>query len=151
MRKIEIIPAEDWHVAALGIDMRPADCKELQDTGIEPYDGLEISYRASLYAMTGIVDGVVSAMWGVGGTPMGLTGIPWLLTGPECDKIPVSFIKIALSEIDKMKRLFPRLENIVTADYTGAVRMLEMAGFSLSDPFPLVKTGALVRHFFWGA
>jgi len=73
-------------------------------------------------------------MWGVCGTPLGVAGQPYLITGTVVNQIsPVKFARIYIKEVESMRNLFPVLENYVHADYIGAVKMLQLAGFELSD------------------
>jgi hypothetical protein len=73
-------------------------------------------------------------MWGVAGISLGIKGMPYLITSPLSETIsPIKFAKIYTSQVKEMKKLFPVLENYVDASYTGAVRMLSLAGFRL-DP-----------------
>jgi hypothetical protein len=74
-------------------------------------------------------------MWGLYGTPLGMVGIPYLITGTACDSVnPVKFAKIYIKELKEMKSLFPVLENYVHAEHNKAVSMLELARFKLSEP-----------------
>jgi hypothetical protein len=77
-------------------------------------------------------------MWGICGVHIGLIGHPYLITGYKALSVsPVRFAKIYIQEVQVMKRMFPVLENYVDAEYTGACRLLEIAGFTLEGPMML--------------
>lgn len=95
------------------------------------------------------MDGNVAAMWGLGGTIVGQVGQPYLITGVECEKVsPFAFARVYKQEVELMKTMFPTLENYVDSRYKGAVRMLKIAGFQLSEePVQVKPTGALFYKF----
>lgn len=131
---IEVVPSTTDHVRELTDNMRQSDRDELIRLGLEPSDGLFFSYEFSVVRKTALIDGKVAAMWGVFGTPTGITGQPYLLTSPLVETIsPFKFAKIYKNEVEQMKKLFPVLQNYVDASYTGAVRMLKIAGFILEE------------------
>lgn len=120
------------HVRELSETMRDNDKKELSKLGLAPHKALFYSYKFSLMRKTALIDGKVAAMWGVYGVPTGITGQPYFLTSHLVETLPpIKFIKLYLNEVNQMKKLFPVLQNYVDADYTGAVRMLKIAGFNL--------------------
>ena len=46
-----------------------------------------------------------------------------------------------------MRKMFPVLQNIVDADYPEAIRMLQLAGFSVSDEITEVTPDRWFRTF----
>jgi len=95
---------------------------------------MELS-KHSVYRKTATIEGLIAAMWGIGGDLFGLIGRPYLITSNEVYKIsPLQFSKIYRKEVESMKNFFPQLENYVDASYEGAVRMLKIAGFELEGP-----------------
>ena len=109
---------------------------------------LRASFRSSLMPpKVALVDGEVAAMWGVGGDVLSETGEPWLLTGTACDRVPVSFLRIAKAELALMLAIKPHLENYVAADYPKAIRLLEGLGFVIDAPAPIGPKRALFRRF----
>lgn len=120
------------HVKELSETMREADKNEVRKLGISHHKALFYSYKFSLMRKTALIDDKVVAMWGVFGVPLGVTGQPYFLTSSLIETLPpIKFAKLYLNEVNQMKKLFPVLENYVDADYTGAVRMLKIAGFTL--------------------
>jgi hypothetical protein len=120
------------HVKELSDTMREADKNELSKLGMQPHKALFYSFKFSLLRKTALIDDKVAAMWGVYGVPTGMTGQPYLLTSPLAESVsPLKFAKIYINEVNQMKKLFPVLQNYVDASYTGAIRMLRIAGFDL--------------------
>lgn len=138
---ITVLPSELWHVHELAEDMRQRDQEEAKGIGMDPKDALLYTFKHGLMRRTAFVGDTVAAMWGLGGTPLGVVGQPYLVTGRACDTVsPIRFAKIYIKELNSMKSLFPVLENYVHSDYEGAVRMLELAGFDLSEDIPINGT-----------
>lgn len=80
------------------------------------------------------------------GSALGLVGQPYFLTGPSIEKInPMKFSRLYKQEVQEMQKIFPILENYVDATYLGAIRMLKIAGFRLSDPINV--NGNYFRRF----
>jgi hypothetical protein len=143
---IEVVPSTMAHARELAKSIREKDQIEARALGLVPHKALFYAYRHSVLRRTAVVDGSVAAMWGISGTPLGVVGQPYLITGTVCDKIhPVTFAKIYIKELKGMKSLFPVLENYVHSDYEGAVEMLRIAGFELSDPIDI--NGTSFRRF----
>jgi hypothetical protein len=109
---------------------------------------LRMSFRVSLTRpKVAVVDGEVAAIWGMGGDILSDTGIPWLLTTAAIERMPVTFIKQARIELARMLARKRRLENHVLAEYSQAVRLLEVLGFTLADPAPVGRNRVLFRRF----
>jgi hypothetical protein len=69
------------------------------------------------------------------------------LTTPIVEQHPLAFVLYYRQEVRAMLKLFPVLENIVDADYTQAVKLMELVGFTVSDPQPMGKNGKMFRKF----
>lgn len=147
MTSYEIIEATPAHIMALKERLRDDDRAELQCAGTTAAKALWRSYRASIVRRTVIVDEVVAAVGGCGGSVLAGIGEPWLLTAPEIERIPVSFVKEGRAEVAKLLGLFPRLENIVVARYARACRFLTVLGFQLDEARPMGPQGAMFRRF----
>lgn len=145
---IEITPATEAHARELIRRLRAADRAEIMSGGLRPGRAVLASLRSSVWSRAALVDGEVAAIWGVGGSLLGGLGRPWLLTGTACERVsPLRFARIYRGQVVSMLTTFARLENFVDTEYTGAVRMLRLAGFSIDDPEPIGKNGALFRRF----
>lgn len=138
--EVVILDTLPEHVRELKDTIREADKKEIEGFGYSYKKGLWRSFKTGLTAKTALIDGKVAAIWGVGGTFLGDTGIPWLLTSDEVYKIsPLKFTRLYQKEVYKMLHLFPRLENYCAAEYTEALRLLEICGFTLDQPVKIEK------------
>lgn len=135
------------HAKDLSETLRENDKQEAIRTGQDPKKAVFFAYRHSLLKRTGLVDGRVAAMWGVGGSFLGI-GQPYLITGTEVENVSsFSFARVYKNEVEIMKSLFPVLENYVDSRYEGAIRMLKIAGFTLTGPYPMYPHGDLFLKF----
>lgn len=145
--RYQIIEATPAHVLGLRDRLRAGDVEEVTCIGSSPSRALWRSYRASVIRRTMIVDGTVAAVGGCGGSVLVGVGQPWLLTAPEVESLPVSFVREGRAEIGKFLELFPKLENIVLAKYSRACRFLQVLGFQLDEAVATGPHGALFRRF----
>lgn len=111
--------------------LREADALEMTALGEDPAECLRHSWAGSPIRRAVEVDGKVAALWGVYGDLFGGVGIPWFLTAPEIERIPVTMVRQGRAEVSDMLGLYPRLENYVAASYRGAVRFVELLGFTV--------------------
>lgn len=147
MPHIEIVEATREHVQVLRSRLRADDALEMTAIGEDPGACLWHSWRGSPYRRTALVDGAVAAMWGVHGDMLAETGIPWLLTAPVVETLPVSMLKVGRRETGFMSELYPYLENQVMASYRRAVRFIRMMGFTVEAPEPF--RGVPFRRFWF--
>jgi hypothetical protein len=138
--------AEPGDGPALLANMRKKDIEECLAFGMSPGRGMRKSVRESIYARTALVDGVVVAMWGIGGALMSDDGCAWMVTGNGVEKVKFAFIRISMWEIDKMHEYKSVLSNYVHADYTEAVRFFKIIGFSISEAAPIGKHGKMFHQ-----
>lgn len=144
---IEIIPTTISHVYELSRNLRDDDRSEITCFGKDPRKSIRHNYHASLWNKTGLIDGRVAAIWGLGGGRLGHIGMPWLLTTNIVEYYPLPFVIIYRREVKKMLEWFPRLENYVLSSYEKSVRLLGLAGFQLDDPMPVGPHNVLYRKF----
>jgi hypothetical protein len=131
---ITIMPTTKEHVRELIETIREDDKREIESYGFSCAKGLWRSYKQGFNNKTALIDGKVCAIWGVGGTLMGYTGQPWLLTSSEVYKIsPVKFARIYKREVNNMLKIFPSLVNYVADDYPQAIRLLSLCGFKIGE------------------
>lgn len=146
--QITIVPTTPEHLRALALVLRPEDKQEILSFGFTPEKALWRSYKGSLIRKTAFIDDKIAAVWGVCGSFMGTIGQPYLLTSEEVRKIsPLKFTRIYQKEVIEMQKLFPILENYADASYNGAIRLLGIVGFELSEPKPIGAHNALYRKF----
>lgn len=131
--------------------MRAGDRAEATVLGKDPRRALRQSFRAALICRTVEVDGEVAAIGGLGGDILSDAGTLWLLTTDLIERVPVSFVREARRQVAEMQGLRPRLEGYVAADYRGALRLLEVLGFTLDAPVPIGPARALFRRFWMEA
>lgn len=144
---VDIVSSTPQHISALKANLRDEDANEIVRLGATVQHALWQSYRNSLIRKTALINGVVAACWGIHGTFMGKTGVPWLITTPEVRKIsPLKFTRIYQQEVIEMLKMFPCLENWVDSEYTNAIRLLEIIGFTIEDP---QKIGNGMFRKFW--
>lgn len=138
--EVIIVDTIPEHVRELRDTIREADKREIEGFGYSYKKGLWRSFTTSLTSKTFLINGKVGGIGGCGGSFLGDTGIPWLLTSNEVYKIsPLKFTRIYQKEVYKMLNLFPRLENYCLADYTEALRLLDICGFTLGQPEKIEK------------
>jgi hypothetical protein len=135
-------------VAAMKNNLRTGDVQEVMSFGISPERALWQSYRKSMIRKTVLIDGQPAAMFGMAGVTMGETGVPFLLTTPLVEKVsPLRFARIFQEEVLKMLEVFPRLVNYVDSSYDKATRLLDIVGFTLSEPEPYGVQGVKFQRF----
>jgi hypothetical protein len=135
-------------VALMKNNLRLEDAAEVLSVGLTPQKALWQSYKKSTMRKTAFVDGDIAAMWGICGVTMGQIGRPWLLTTPAVEKVsPLFFARVYQKEVLEMLHFFPKLVNYVHADYTKAVRLLDIIGFTLSEAEGLGVAGVLFHRF----
>lgn len=143
---VTIVTTAPSHIRKLKENLRPEDANEILRLGTTISKVLWYSYKNSVLSKTALIDGVVAACWGVGGIFLGKVGQPWLMTTPEIKRVsPLKFARVYQQEVIEMLRLFPKLENYVDAEYTAAVRLLEIIGFTINDPESIAD--AMYRKF----
>jgi hypothetical protein len=139
--------AEIADVYQLARNLRDGDRLEVASLGVTPAVGLRKSFRNALLRRTALIDGEIAAMWGLGGTAMGHTGWPWLMTAPVIETLPVSFLREARREAGRMLATHRVLRGWVAADYTMACRFLQVLGFTLGAVEPFGPLKAKFRQF----
>lgn len=145
--KISLVTTTLDHIQELSKTLRDQDKQECLRLGFEPEKALYYSFKHAVIKRTGLINGKVAAIWGVTGTPLGITGQPYLVTSNEILKIsPFKFARFYRKEVQAFNIIFPILENYVDASYIGAIRMLKVAGFKINttDPF-ITETGKFFK------
>lgn len=148
MTTYSILPATEADALELGPLLRAQDRAEVEALGAEPEAALLASVQNAAEAWTGRADGQIVCMWGVNpATLIGPTGIPWLLGS---DLVPLHrkvFLRENKRWVAHALDLFPLLRNVVDARYAEAIRWIRWMGFTLHDPLPLGKGGAMFIPF----
>lgn len=145
---IEIVRTTPQHLRELAPKLRAEDEAEILAFGLTLEKALWRSYKSSVMRKTALIDGEVAAVWGVCGHFLGTVGAAWLLTGSAVDKVsPLKFTRIYQQEVKEMLHLFPKLSNIVDADHSAALRLLDIVGFTLGEPKIMGSKGKLFVRF----
>lgn len=127
--------------------MRKADRDEVQAAGLSSYRAVNRAFRNGILSRSAFVDGEIAAMWGLGGTLISNVGTPWLLTTHAAERVPLTFVKVGKSEVERMLMHRSVLENYVTADYEKAIKFLRILGFRVGAPFPFGIRGQMFCKF----
>lgn len=129
------------------IEFADRDVLEARRLGLDITENMHRTISTSLYKKTALFGSVPMAMWGVVGDLFG-TGMPYLTISRHIKLITTrEFVRIYKQEVREMLKFFPRLENVVDAEYENAVRMLKIAGFRVTEPVPVFPSEALFRKF----
>lgn len=130
---IEIVKASMAHAHA--IQLRHGDACEVAAMGITKDLAIGQSMARSVWAETYLVDGEVAAIVGLGLTSfIGGYGVPWLLTGPACERYKVTFLRESRRQVSRMLGQVSPLINYVHADYARAIGWLGRLGFVIDPP-----------------
>lgn len=118
-------------------NLRTRDAEEAEAGGISGARAVWRSYRQSLYRRVIKVNGRVGAIWGLGSQTLSDVGVLWMLTTPEIEKVPFTFVREGKREVDRMLEIYPALSGVVHCKYASAMKYLSILGFSLhvGDPF----------------
>ena len=151
---LEVTSPQPEHVTELARTMRQADRDEIAACGVpDPVEALQVSLYRSTWAYCALIDGEVAAIFGIApwGSLVGETGVPWLLGSNVILKHRKVFMRMAPHYIELMRRVHPKLLNIVDSRNTLAVRWLRRAGFTVHPPSHVAPTGVLFHCFEMGA
>lgn len=129
-----LVAAESAHIPALAARMRHADKLEVGAFGRTPETALRGGLRASLWALTALVDDEPHAMMGV--SPVNMiegVGCPWMLGSERVYSHARDLARYGPGIIAEMRSGFERLENVVHVGNVRALRFLRHFGFTISD------------------
>lgn len=142
-----VVPTRIEDVYRIAANLRTEDAAEITGFGLDPRTALRNSFRHAILRKTAFVDGEIAAMWGLGGAMLADTGVPWLMTTPVVERVPVTFLKVGRAQLAEMRMHRKLLENVVLASYARACRFLEVLGFVLDPPKPIGPKGLPFRRF----
>lgn len=146
--ELNIVNTCPEHISALKKNLRVEDANEIMRFGISIKHALWYSYKQSIVRKTALINGSVAACWGVSGVFMGNVGRPWLMTTPEVNKVSaLKFARVYQQEVYDMLNLFPKLENYVDAEYSSAIRLLDIVGFEIDVGRKISSYGNAYRKF----
>ncbi len=144
-----VVPTELSHIEELSHTMRSADVRECWAANhYAPYDALKHSLYHTNRPLTGLYNGSVMCIWGVGKiTHLSKEGIPWMLTSNLVDTHYREFLMRGKSLIIDMKKEAVILLNMVDARNRKSIRWLKWLGFTVHDPVPFGPDGMLFHPF----
>ena len=148
--KYEVVPATLAHALELGKNMRETDRQEVwAAANYTPKEAALLSLEASGYlAMTGLADGQVVCMFGVGSAAIiSTTGIPWLLTTDGVERHARAFLRRNRAVVAAMRDRYPLLRNYVDERNTVAVKWLKWLGFDIMPSVPFGVEGLPFHPF----
>lgn len=106
------------------------------------------SIQHSRWAMTALVDGQPEVMFGVADLNILTgTGAPWLLGTDAVERHFRQFLRQSLQWRERLSAEYEVLMNFVHDENEVSKRWLSWLGFTLSDPFPMGKSGEAFRLF----
>lgn len=131
---VTLLPASPAHVGTIATRMRDIDRLECAVFGRAPKQAVRLALMSSARAWTVKVDGRAEAMFGVTAVSA-LEGIgsPWLLMTDVAARQARALVVLGRRYTGEMKRMFPRLENMVHADNATAIRWLSRLGYAIED------------------
>jgi hypothetical protein len=156
LRGYTIEPTTIPHIYELAETLRDQDRSEILNLGFGVKKALWRAYRNSIMCKTALVADKVAAVWGLGiglragVSPLSDLGVPWLHTSAAIERVPVSFVRVAKAELAAMRKLRPRLESFVAADYAQAIKFLRLLGFAVENSEPIGLNGARYCRFHMG-
>ncbi len=131
--RYQILEAVPRHARELAPVMRAADIEEVRDHGREPLDALMYSLENSREVFTGMADGRVVCMFGVGSASIvSRNGCPWLLGARELAAHAPAFLRLNQQYMEHLRRDYDLLWNFVSARNVVAIRWLIWLGFTVS-------------------
>ncbi len=117
------------------IQLRDGDALEVAAFGLSKESAIEQSMARSLWAETYLIDGEPAAIVGLGLSAfVGGHRVPWLLTGPACERHKRGFMVESRRQVARMLDTVSPLINFVHADYARAIRWLAWLGFEIDPP-----------------
>ena len=133
-----IIDTTEEHVEELSHSMSPEDVAECWAAQhLSPREALRVSMMYTNSPKTGLVNGRVMAIWGVGKvTVLSETGMPWMLTSILVEQHYRIFLRHSKSLLYIMKQEAIVFNNFVDARNVTAIKWLRWLGFTIHDPLP---------------
>lgn len=148
--KVRIVPAKQEHLEAVAANARPEDRAEfIAASGCTPLQVLERGAALST-CWAGLVDDEPVCVFGV--SPVStLTGIgcPWMVATPAMERQPRALMRASRVVMDDFRSRYTWLTNFVDNRNQKAIDWLRWLGFSIGEPQPVGRDGALFRRFDW--
>lgn len=147
MAVITIEPGCMADVMQIAHGLRQIDRHELEITGgvtgRGPVEAVAHGWRVSTYRRVFKADGEPIVVYGV--APSGFNdgdGAPWMVATDAITRVPRSFLKASISEVQAMRRGWVELRNATHMDNVVSLQWLRWLGFRVSNE-PLGPGGVL--------
>jgi hypothetical protein len=116
-----------------------------------PLEALEASVAGSRDTLTGVADGKVLCIFGVGQFhALDFVGYPWMLGSVELPKHATAFLRGSHGWFREITKMYSYLENYVDVRNHRAIRWLKWMGFQVDAPAPHGPDRMLFHKFSWG-
>jgi hypothetical protein len=152
MTDYQVVETTAAHVAELAQTMCDADVAEAWAAAhMMPLEALEASVAGSRDTLTGLADGKVLCIFGVGQLhALAFVGYPWMLGSVELPKHTAAFIRGSRGWFREITKIYPYLENYVDIRNHRAIRWLKWMGFQVDAPIPHGPDRMPFHKFSWG-
>ena len=130
MLTVRAATSEDAHY--VGTRLRAEDAAEVLLFGLDGESAIAFSLDRSIVSECLLVDGEPAAVFGIAIDDMiGGTGCPWMLTTPAVERCQLAFARATRRLCARCFEMVPRLENLIDARYTRAIKWLQWLGFTV--------------------
>ena len=149
MTRVVVVPAEEWHAAAVGAAARLADRRELWASNrVSAERALRICLLLSPDARCALFDGEPACVFGVNpGGILGGAAAPWMIGTTLIERHPLAFLRRCRPVVRAWAKRYTSLRNHVDARNTDAVAWLKWLGFLIADPVPYGPDGVPFHPF----
>ncbi len=149
MTNYKIVPTTEDHMIELSNTMRPADVQECWAANhYTPYEALKHSLNYTNRPLTGLYNGRVMCIWGVGRVSyLSKEGIPWMLTSDLVDVHYREFLRSSARYMIEINKEAIILVNMVDTRNRKSIRWLKWLGFTVHDPVPFGPDKMLFHPF----
>lgn len=146
---VEFVKPTDEMIKYIADNMRAADALEVWEmSGQTPIVSIEKGLKLSRYSSVALVNGIPCAVFGLVIVDILTgTGVPWLLGTDYAVKHRRVFLENCKQGLDQMLQTCPNLFNYVHAENKISVRWLKYMGFTIEDPVPMGRNGAMFHKF----
>ncbi len=131
---LTVVDTVPEHVRILGQNLRDRDIEMANNAGILAHRALWRVWRRSMMAKTVFVDDEIVAMFGCVGIFLGRKGKPWFIASPYVEDYPMKLAFRYRSELRKMLKYFPVLEDWIQIQDEKTIRFMEILGFVFAEP-----------------
>ena len=143
---VELVPAEESHIAPIAERMREWDRIEAGANGHGPAEALWLGLKGSVDCFTALVDGEPEAMLGL--MPKNVLegeGFPWMLGTEAIYENPKATVKLSRKMVAQWSDSTPRLVGLVAHGNDRAIRYLRRLGFTVEEEVTVIRGVEFVK------